>query len=75
MCALILEVCTIASMGSLCYIVNVVRRIPATIIVGLITFFIGIGSALNINILINQVSIYISYAKYYTCGCVLYCAY
>ena len=40
---------------------NVVRRVPATIIVGLVTFFIGLGSALDIDILINQVAIPYSY--------------
>ena len=44
------------STRQLCYFVNVVRRIPATIIVGLVTFFIGLGSALDIDILINQVA-------------------
>ena len=39
-------------------LINVVRRIPATIVIGLITFFIGLGSALNIDILINQVTIF-----------------
>ena len=36
-------------------LLTVVRRIPATIVIGLVTFFIGLGSALNIDILINQV--------------------
>ena len=35
--------------------VYVVRRVPATIIVGLVAFFIGLGSALDLDILINQV--------------------
>lgn len=37
------------------YLVNVVRRVPATIAVGLVTFFVGVGSAQNIDTLINQV--------------------
>ena len=40
------------------HFVNVVRRIPATIVIDLITFFIGLGSALNIDILINQVTMF-----------------
>lgn len=46
---------TYNSMRSLYYFVNVVRRVAATIIVGLVTFFIGLASALNLDILINQV--------------------
>lgn len=36
-------------------VVDVVRRVPAVIIIGLLTFLIGLGSALNIDVLINQV--------------------
>ena len=32
-----------------------VRRIPATIIVSVVMFFLGLGSALDIDILVNQV--------------------
>ena len=37
-----------------------VNRIPATIIITLIIFFVGLGSAINIDILVNQVCICIS---------------
>ena len=46
------------------HFINVVRRIPATIVIGLITFFIGLGSALNIDILINQVTMFEIVSKY-----------
>ena len=46
------------------HFVNVVRRIPATIVIGLVTFFIGLGSALNIDILINQVTMFKIVSRY-----------
>ena len=36
----------------------IVRRVAATIIVGLLTFCVGLGSALNLDMLINQVAVY-----------------
>ena len=60
---LIMEVCTIA-WGCVDLVINVVRRVPATIIVSLVTFLIGLGPALHLDILINQV---------YLCICVTMC--
>ena len=50
------------NMWSLRYFVNIVRRVPAIIIVGLVTFFVGLGSALTLDMLINQVYKYYNVA-------------
>ena len=57
MWSLILGVCTRRMCVRLLLLtfVNVVRRVPATIIVGLVTFLVGLGSALSLDMLVNQV--------------------
>ena len=44
-----------SDMRPVLFVVNVVRRVSAIITVSLATFSIGLGSALNIDVLINQV--------------------
>lgn len=50
-------------------ICNIVRRIPATILVGVVMFCIGLASALDINILVNQDTVW-AYAMILS-GCLL----
>ena len=68
-------ICVAIDFGSICvqlldttivqnHFINAVRHIPATIVIGLITFFIDLGSALNIDILINQVTMFGIVSKY-----------
>ena len=40
-------------------IVLIVRRIPATILVGTLNFTIGLASALDIDVLVNQVGLFL----------------
>ena len=69
---LIMEVCIIAS-GCVDLVLNVVRRVPATIIVSLVTFLIGLGPALHLDILINQVYLCICVTSVCVCVCVRAC--
>ena len=66
---LIMEVCTIV-WGCVDVVLNVVRRVPATIIVSLVTFLIGLGPALHLDILINQVYLCICVTSVCVCVCV-----
>ena len=60
-------------------LLNVVRRVPATIIVGSTAFLVGLGSALDLDFLINQVlalKIYVRVCTYiHTYLCLYPCTY